>query len=132
MSGGNSCVGLSGGGQKPNCADIAFCQFRPRYIFSVSASTSTLLSFVRHIVGVRAKEQMLRPNARRVVAPMKNEHSPWNRTVVEYPRHAMGNNRIILWILRNTKQAIAEVVSCLGNPLPASISLANLNPEPVF
>lgn len=64
-----SCVSL---GMPPTCIPIA-----PR--------RSTLAISIGHVVGIRAEEQVMHVDARRVVAAVENVETRWDRTYLVLP-----------------------------------------------
>jgi hypothetical protein len=92
-----------------------------------AAVTTGLTPFrhhVRRVLGRSAQEQVLGPNAGRLVAGMAHEQPRWNRAVHDIPDVARGRRRP----KAVPKLAVAPPVPS-GGPQPASIGLENLRPE---
>lgn len=79
-------------------------------------------SFPNHIVGVLlkgSKEQMVRIGAWRIIAFVKNIHSFWNWSKVEYPRNTMGTNMPLSSITPSHTWIIPFAGFFPSRPLPA-------------
>ena len=87
--------------------------------YSSRAGGPAFPNAVVNVVQVRSKKQMIRTNARRIVALVANVHSRWDAPIGEHPRHAMridGLGRREADI----NPTIIPVASIAG-PLPAAI-----------
>jgi hypothetical protein len=86
---------------------------------------------VSHVLCMRAKKEMARANAARVVTArtiVADLHSRWDWSIRQLPRHSRGNNADVARKNENTSPARARI----SNPNPTSINLfglLNLLPE---
>lgn len=97
--------------------------------FNPLPTTATFAHHVESVISLRAKKQMVGANARRIVTVMADEHSFWNRAIVQFPRKTTDNfHRSIP--ASDSYQAIAHGASPTC-PNPTGIGLVNLGPESV-
>lgn len=97
--------------------------------FIILAFTACLTAFGAHIgdiIQMGAKEQVLRPDARRIVATMENKQPIWNRTIVEYPTGTRGDNFSIATAFADGA-VTADVV--FADPKPALFCLLDIAPK---
>lgn len=87
---------------------------------------STLLLGVLHVVGVSADKQVIRSDARRVVAAMQDQKSPGNQTIRQFPSNTV--RKYWTAITRYAHVAVAVPVGGAG-PQPAGIRLSHSTPE---
>lgn len=81
---------------------------------------------VAHVVGGRARIQVLRPDAGRIVAMMQDAQSDRDRAVVEFPRETVGTDGVST----NPELPVAESVPA-ALPFPtAFVGTVHLRPEP--
>jgi hypothetical protein len=79
---------------------------------------SSLCRSILHVVLVRPKKEVVRPNATSIVTMMANAKSTWYRAVGQYPRKTVGSD----WnTMLSRKSAIAAPIFVTG-PFPASVS----------
>lgn len=90
---------------------------------------SALLLHVTRVFALRAKEQVRRVNARRIVAVMADRKSVWNGAEVELPRQAVSIGHRALGSKR-VKASVSGAMALPG-PQPARGSLAHFFPEPL-
>src|SRR5689334_13911991 len=95
--------------------------------FAASLAHSALRNHVSHVIEIRSEEQMIRSNARRIVAPMANMHPVGNPAVADAPRDTVCADANIAL---NGELAVRFVCGEDGsNPLPALSALVHLAPE---
>jgi len=116
---------LAGGIDFSDLAHLNLGQFRVRGMFS--ANESLLLDTVLNVVAIRSEEEMVRADARRVVALMADEHSVGDRAVSEFPRHSVGLN--VLLLFGQSENAI-PVRAPGSRPCPAVTRRVHVLPEP--
>ena len=83
-----------------------------------------LVDHIALVVRVRAKKEMVRADASRVVAAMADQHSFGDCTMSQRPREPM---RFVLDSLVTESSIASRQSSCL--PFPATIAFRNLRPE---
>lgn len=79
---------------------------------------SVLLGHVTHIVSMRAKPQMVRPAARRIVAYVQYLHAIWNVAMFHFPSESVS----VFYPPPHAKQAVT-LLGLLASPYPAIASL---------
>ena len=95
---------------------------------------SALTRAVRHIVGLRAKKQVLWVHASRIVATVENIEPCWDWTASECPRHAV-REHIGPWsrtILRFIREAAVSLIVQLSFPEPTRVGFSYLRPKSLF
>ena len=102
-----------------------------RCLSSARPYVAPLCNHVVHIVGVRAKEQMARSYAKRIVATMKDADAFWRcRPCRNVPRDAVCKN------ILTEKHTVPEIAIAFGiyrtGPFPAPVSFFDLCPEKTF
>lgn len=110
-----------------NCANLVFGQFRVRIIRSSAIGRPS--AFANHVVNVVldcANEQMIRPNARRVIALMEHLHSIRNWSVVKCPREAV---RATIPVLNGELSITRTAAACC--PFPAALAEFHVFPKPI-
>lgn len=98
-----------------NLSNLCLCQF---------AIVASLCRLVLHIVGVGAKEQMCRIDARGIVALVTNAHVFWNGTVMQFVAIAMGENHFAVNVYRSI-----SVECAVASPQPAINRFVDLRPK---
>lgn len=96
-----------------------------RLVISLAARLSLLRNFVSHVVALGAKEQMIRPNAERVITTMAHDGVANHWAERQHPRHPMGTP----W---HPCAPVALAVAVPGDgacPDPACIGLGDVSPE---
>jgi len=119
--------------QLPNGYHVIFMQFGSTYLrpFRGSRAVPSLLHHVSRVIGLRAEEQMIRTDTRRVIATMENGQGRRHRTISQFPR----DTRRELWAARSTSDADSPVArrSCSRNPHPARAEVRAMRGDrPVF
>lgn len=111
---------------------ISFIHFMARVILALYVSTS-MSSFFYHIGCIcfsSSKEQVIWPNAGRVVAFMTNQLSFWNFSKVNFPRSTM---RFYFPVTVCANRAIGiRWWHCASNPKPAALSFVNQIPKSIY
>jgi hypothetical protein len=95
--------------------------------FSKSSSPTVLCHRVFAIVKFRAEKQMIRTDARWIIATMENLHSIRNLTVVEKPRNAMRGHHPARIAHPEMTVTIREFCS---SPKPTRFRFLNFTPKP--
>lgn len=96
-------------------------------IWEISAGVSGVPAFFRkvfHIVSLSAKKQVIRPDALRIVAGVKNIHPILYRAVLHNPRNSVRKN-IIRKKCSRPKVPVSLPIEA-GNPLPARVGFFDL------
>jgi hypothetical protein len=93
-------------------------------ISRASMGLSSLGHLVERVVQVRAQEQMVRPNAGRIVAVMADDQTLGDRTHRQHIRESMGVPLAAL-VLSNPISAVVN----RAKPKPAALARLNLSPE---
>lgn len=114
----------------PNLCYLFAIQFRARARFTVTRSslTSAFCLHVGRVFHWLAKEQMVRPYARRVVARMAHEHASRNRPMVQFPGHTMRQEHSMLPINLHAERPVSAR-HAITLPFPAAIRLPHFCPE---
>jgi hypothetical protein len=92
---------------------------------------TTFLNAILNVVLLGAKEKMVRTNARRVVAIMKNAEIIGNRPMMNKPRGTMSADGSIL-VGHNEPTPIERAVTgriFAASPKPATVSFLDMLPE---
>lgn len=101
-------------------------RFLPRRSFTTATRSAAFSHHVAHIVRLRPKKKMVRPNASRDIAVMQHEQSRWNWAVGQFPREAMHQYRFGAFSPAYRRIAIGAFRDM---PEPTSVRLYNLLPE---
>lgn len=112
--------------EKPDRADLIGCQ--PRPCRALSSGAASLLGHVFRVVSAGAKEQVVRPDARRVIAPVENAKTFRDVSVGELPRHSMSTNDAAS--LTPATKAPVSFTGFAPGPKPAAVSFVDVLPEP--
>lgn len=109
----------------PDSLHGLFGQCRIRVVDSSSIAESLFCAHVLKIIFLSSKKEMLRTNAWRVVAAMKNAFSSRNLSVMQFPRKSMGPDRPVI----DSNNPIARFVAICG-PFPALARFYDVSPKP--
>lgn len=122
-------------------AYLGFCEFGARVVFpsteqfrmqsgsvEVSCGGSPFGGHVSHVVRLASKKKMIRINTSPVVTFMTDKHTCWDRSVVQFPRYAVGEE-LPAFPARTPTESSISPCSAGSFPLPAVISLLNFSPE---
>lgn len=111
---------------------LLVCQHRAAVAFSIAFPTATLAITVCVILNLRAQKQMLRIDARRIIAVMQNVRAIWDRAVMQLPRDPVRAQRINFSALRAAgKNSITVLITASRpNPTPCWRAPVNLLPKP--
>jgi hypothetical protein len=110
--------------ENPDKSDIRFGQFS-----SGAVTCPAFFSGISHIVRMSADEQMIRANAERSIASMADMFSFWDWSGCKFPGKPVGIAFYFLAVLLERQISVAAFPR--SRPKPASVCLANVNPEPV-
>ena len=112
-----------------NLQDLLVGELRARVVLSVLGCSTTLSDHVTVVIRSGSDEQVVRTNTSWNIAPVTNEHSIRNRSVVNLPRDSMRLN--IAPGVQDPKMAIAIFVF-MSIPQPTRIAdfWTNARPEP--
>lgn len=105
-------------------AYVVFREFCEVQIFTDWMKVSALCHLVGVIVSVRTKEQMIRIDARRVVAPMQHPQALWNWAIMQFVAVSMRSVHVAI----DTELPIALGLAIF--PFPALIGAASVNVTP--
>jgi hypothetical protein len=97
--------------------------------FSESSPPAVLCNRVILIVAFGTEKQMIRTNARWIIATMENLHSIWNLAVAKKPRNAMRGHHSARIVHPEMPVTVGEF---RGNPKPARFRFLNFCPEANF
>lgn len=108
----------------PNCINLLPCELSLRMVFANTPRyyQPSLSNHIKSIVPVGAQKQMVRAHTGRIVAVMADEHSRWNRAIVENPRESMSLRQFAIYIQ-------ARVLILLSGKNPTAIRLCDLIPK---
>jgi hypothetical protein len=95
---------------------------------AVLAPTASLLLSVLDVLGVRPQEEMIWPDAGRIVAEVADGYSIGDHAVVKLPRHAMGPQQDAM-LAATSDLPIAALYSPSPHPEPAIRCLLDFRPE---
>ena len=122
------------------CRELDFSGLRiGEFVFGMFFSSEIYLSsFFDHILGIvrfGPQKQMSRIHTRGIVATMKNTQSFWNRSVVDFPRHSMGEPSFsiltgLIYFIRQQQSVPLFISEC--RPNPTTIGLMDFGPESFF
>jgi hypothetical protein len=113
----------------PPVTDGAHVRFREsRAVMPFAKAMAPLGGLVRHVVGVRPKEQMSGVDTSANVAPMEDGHPLGDRSVVQLPRHPVRGQPTGGFRAPNLPVSVAADAA---GPKPTAIGLADLGPKPI-
>ena len=92
----------------------------------LTASLTTLCISIGMVIRMAPKKEVQRVHARRVIAPMADEHPIGDFPVVQFPRHSM---RIETDVVADAHVAVAISVS-VPQPGPTGLLVLNLHSAP--
>lgn len=92
-----------------------------------TARCAALLSAVLHVYRLIAKEQVIGPYARRIVATVKYAHAFWDRAICQFPGDVGRENRMAL----STVDASIAVRIFGSGPDPAPVGFFYVSPETI-
>jgi hypothetical protein len=115
--------------------NVAIFEFSVNVLFSPSGgerNTSTFLPHVVYVILVCSEEQVIWAHAWRVVAAVKDVHSPRKSTEVDFIRQAMsGYEHRLAHSVNGAKRPVTAASSC-PFPRPAAIAPANEGPKAIY
>lgn len=112
--------------KSPNFFNLFFRELRkPVSLSGIIWNFSSLLSpRIPNVISLTSKKKMVWPNTATIVAFMKGKHSPWNRSVGQFPGYPVGIKRSS----PHSKSSVSQVVHS-SRPLPATSCFSNLTPK---